>query len=80
MNKNPTTVKELIEILEAFPANLPVLVSGYESGYDCFCHPEVRDLVRKSENMYRDVEYQTPVKGEAPEFSALILERVNRDD
>ncbi len=41
----PRTVGDLIMILESLPQDLPILVSGYESGiepspqnYDPFCH------------------------------------------
>ncbi len=80
MNDKLTTVKELIEILKTFPEDLPVLVSGYKTGYEDFYHPFVCELVRKSENMSWDGEYQIPEKGEVAELSALILARMNRDD
>lgn len=80
MKEDITTVAQLIEILKTFPADLPVLVSGYESGYECFYHPQIRDLVHKSENTYYDGEFQLPEKGESPQFSAVILERMLRDD
>jgi len=80
MRNNLLTVNEFIEILKSFPADLPVFVSGYESGYECFYHPEIRDLVHKSENTYYDGEYQMPEKGESPELSAVVLERMLRDD
>jgi hypothetical protein len=80
MTNKPTTVKELIEILQTFPGELPVLVSGYETGYECFYSPYVIDLVRHPDNMYWDGEYQQPGDGEAAELSAIILGRINRDD
>jgi hypothetical protein len=80
MKNDPVTVKELMEILKTFPEDLPVLVSGYESGYEYFYQPEIRELVKKRENMHWDGEYQVPEQGEAAELSALVLERVNRDD
>jgi len=80
MNDSLVTVEELIDILKSFPANLPVLVSGYESGYERFHNPHVRDLVHKPESRYYDGEYQFPEAGESPDFSALVIERVHRDD
>jgi hypothetical protein len=80
MKEDITTVAELIEILKTFPGDLPVLVTGYESGYECFYHPEIQEVVHKSENMYWDGEFQIPEKGEVPEFSAVILERMVRSD
>lgn len=35
------TVGDLKRILEEFPNDMPVLVSGYESGYENFTHPYV---------------------------------------
>ena len=73
-------VKDLINILETFPADLPVLISGFKTGYDCFYLPQLCNLVHKPENMYIDGEYQIPEEGETPDLSALILERSQRDD
>ena len=80
MNNPLVTVKEIIDILKSFPDDLPVLVSGYESGYERFHHPEVRKLVHKPENMYYDGEYQLPETDESPALAALVIERVHRDD
>jgi len=80
MTNKPTTVQELIDILKTFPPDMPVLVSGYETGYECFYDPYVADLVHQPDNMYFDGEYQHPSEGEIPELTALILGRMNRDD
>jgi hypothetical protein len=80
MSDTITTVAQLIEILKTFPADLPVLVSGYESGYECFYHPEILKLVKRPENMYYDGEYQIAATGESPDLSAVVLTRVLRDD
>ena len=80
MTSKPTSVKELIEILQTFPGDLPVLVSGYETGYERFYAPYVVDLVHHPDNMYWDGEYQHPGEGEVVELSAIILGRMNRDD
>ncbi|TVQ28295.1 MAG: hypothetical protein EA383_00810 [Spirochaetaceae bacterium] len=37
-------------------------------------------LVRKPENTYYDGEYQLPERNESPDLSALVIERVYRDD
>lgn len=74
------TVKELIKILKSFPEDSPVLVSGYESGYECFNYPEFRNLVYKPENIFRDGEFQVPQSGETSELIAVVLERMRRDD
>ena len=74
------TVAQLIEILKAMPQNLPVLVSGYNSGYENFNPPRVVGLTHKTENMYRDGEFQPPEKGETAEIQAVVLDRAMRDD
>lgn len=34
MSKPPQTVAELIELLQQYPVDMPVLVEGYETGFD----------------------------------------------
>ena len=80
MNNHAFTVQELVEILKTFPADMPVLVSGYETGYECFYQPFVAGVVHNPENMHWDGEYQLPETGEPTALSALILERLRRDD
>lgn len=80
MTSKLTTVKELIEILQTYPADLPVLVKGIKTGFECFYAPYVVELVHQPDNMYWYSEYQQPCKGEEAELSALILERMNQDD
>ena len=80
MTNKPRTVKELIDILQTYPADLPVLVKGIKTGYECFYDPYVVELVHQPDNMYWYGEYQQPGMGEKAELSALILERMNRDD
>lgn len=74
------TVRELIERLKAFPSDLPVLVSGYESGYDNFYEPFVGHIVHAPENMYFDGEYQNPDNNGEEVVEAVLLVRVMRDD
>ena len=82
-----TTVKELIGILKKMPQNAPVLVSGYESGFDHFSHPTIQKVEHFPENMYFDGEYQyaenLPVRGTQTGekgVEAVILKRIFRDD
>lgn len=79
-NTIPYTVKDLIASLNKFPQDLPVLVSGYESGFECFYEPEILDLVYKQDTMYYDGEYQLPSEGEISDVSAVVLQRIMRDD
>lgn len=80
MTFEPFTVKKLIEILQTFPADTPVLVSGYKNGFDSFYHPELLDLVHQNENTYLDGEYQIAKKNEKPNLAAVVLQRIHRDD
>jgi len=82
-----TTVKELIAILKAMPQDAPVLVSGYESGYENFYHPILKKVAHLPESMYYDGEYQIaenlPVSGTQTgdkSMEAVVLQRILRDD
>jgi len=79
-NTMPYTVKDLIAILTKFPQDLPVLVSGYESGFECFYEPEILDLVYNNDTMYYDGEYQLSSEGEITDVTAVVLQRIMRDD
>ena len=68
------TVKELIEILKTMPQDAPVLVSGYESGYENFYHPMLKKVEHFPENMYYDGAYQLAENDNGME--AVILQRV----
>lgn len=74
------TVARLIDVLQALPGNLPVLVSGYESGYENFYQPEITELKQVPENMYYDGEFQAAEMDDADTFEAVVLRRVLRDD
>lgn len=78
MNKNiyNFTVGELIKILEQYPKDMPVVVSGYENGYENFYHPFVKKVKHLPENPYWDGEFQIDENG----TEVLLLEREVRDD
>ncbi len=80
MPKTNFTVAELIEALQKLPQELPVLVTGYESGYEDFYTPAVMSLSHQLENTYYDGAFQIPEGGENNLISAVILEREVRDD
>ncbi len=75
---NITTVKELITILKTLPENTPVLISGYESGYENFYHPMLKKVAHFPENMYFEGEYQLAENDKGME--AVILQRFERTD
>ena len=70
------TVGELIKVLNEYPKDVPVIVSGYESGYENFYLPIVQKVRRIPENMYWDGEFQIDENG----IEALVLEREVRND
>lgn len=73
----PRTVRELIEILALLPQDLPVLVSGYESGYENFHEPTVTRLTHLPDNPYYDGEYQIAGKDDREWIEGVVFTRVN---
>jgi hypothetical protein len=74
------TVGQLAEVLKTLPPDLPVLVSGYESGYENFYQPTVVKMKHEPENPYFDGEFLAAQKGDKETFDAVVLARVVRDD
>jgi hypothetical protein len=77
---NPTkslTVGDLIRILEALPQDIPIFVSGYESGYENFQEPKVVRLAHRPNNPFYDGEYQIAGKDERKWIDGVVLTRVN---
>lgn len=70
------TVGELIKILKEYPDSLPVVVNGYEDGYENFFHPFVNKVKHEPENMYNYGQFQLDKNG----TEVLILEREMRYD
>jgi hypothetical protein len=78
MNKNPYsfTVGELIKILQQYPDDMPVVVSGYENGYENFHQPTVKKVIHLPENSFWDGQFQLDDNG----TEVLLLEREVRND
>jgi hypothetical protein len=74
------TVGQLAEVLKILPPDLPVLVSGYEGGYENFYRPTVVKMKHEPENPYYDGEFQTAQEGDKNAFDAVVLARVVRND
>jgi len=70
------TVGELIEILNQQPKDMPVVVSGYENGYENFYQPEVKKVKHLPDNPYYDGQFQIDDNG----IEVFILEREVRND
>jgi len=82
-NQNKTfhfTVGELVDILQTLPQDLPVLTSGYESGFENFYPPKIVALKHQPENKYYEGEFQEADEKDKNIFQAVILQRLWRDD
>ena len=83
VKKNDTiyfTTEQLIEALKKFPSDMPVLVSGYESGYENFFEPFSKKVKHVPENPYYDGEFQDSEEENGKVIEAVVLQRVVRDD
>jgi hypothetical protein len=74
------TVKELMEIFATLPPDLPVVTTGYETGYENFYQPSVKRLRHEPENTYYDGQFQDAEEKDTETFEAVIIERERRDD
>ena len=81
MNKEDNiTLKELIQILKKFPEDLPVLVDGYESGFEHFYSPNIQKLKYEPENRHFDGEYQRIDNKHEKSIDGVVLQRMLRND
>jgi len=81
MNKvDLITVEELCLILQDLPPDLPVLVSGYENGYEHFHTPYIKTVEYHPDNPYYDGEYQDAESEAKETIEALVLQRMHRSD
>jgi hypothetical protein len=74
------TVQELIDALERFPRNMPVLADGYESGYEEALLPEIIRVKREPENMYYEGEYQSAEASDEAAIEVVAVFRNRRYD
>ncbi len=74
------TVGQLIEVLKSLPQDLPVLTSGYESGFENFYQPCIIKVKHEPENPYYEGEFQAAEEGDDRTFEAVVLKRVVRDE
>ena len=73
----PQTVGDLIKVLESLPQDMPILVSGYESGFESFTEPYVARLIHIPDNPYYDGEYQLAGKDDQDWIEGVVLTRIN---
>jgi hypothetical protein len=74
------TVGQLAAFLQTLPQDLPVLTSGYESGFENFYNPEIVELKHEPENPYYEGEFQVADLKDENTFKAVVLHRVLRND
>lgn len=65
------TIEDLIARLEALPPEAPVLVEGYETGFDDIVDLTFEQVVRYRHAQEWDGEYQAPDRFSNPETGVL---------
>lgn len=73
-----TTVGELIKALAQYPADMPVLVTGYESGYDTIATIHKTNVAMTLEDVMGAYESIDKIRNEetyTEPFEALIIDR-----
>ena len=71
------TVAELISALQALPQDLPVLVSGYETGFENPLPVAVMTVTHEPSRPYYDGEFQR--SEEETGIKAIVLRRTVRE-
>lgn len=79
-DKYSCSVGQLQEILKAFPADMPVLVSGYEGGYEHFYPPKIIKMKHVPGQPSWDGEFDKVQEEDRDGFDAVVVERVVRDE
>jgi hypothetical protein len=74
------TVGQLIDFLKSLPQDLPVLTSGYESGFENYYQPDIIKVKHEPENEYYEGEFQVAEDGDEETFEAVVIKRVVRDE
>ncbi len=74
------TVGQLIEVLKSLPQDLPVLTSGYESGFENIYEPCIIKVKHEPENPYYEGEFQVAEDGDKETFDVVVIRRVVRDE
>lgn len=74
------TVATLIEALKKFPQDAPIVVSGYESGYENIQSAKFLKVQQKRDNKYWDGEFQEVTQEDSDTLNAVVLNRRVRSD
>ncbi|MEI9479140.1 MAG: hypothetical protein WCO26_21560 [Deltaproteobacteria bacterium] len=73
------TVKELIEQLKQFPSKAPVLIPGYEDGWDEVFRIELKNVTRNPKARWYNGTWEEASK-KASDFSeAVLIHRIGKD-
>lgn len=74
------TVAELIKALQQFPQDMPIVVSGYESGFENILPPKMERLEQNPKNKYWDGEFQETDQSLGGQvIEAVVLSRAGRN-
>lgn len=73
--KKMMTAGELLACLREFPDDMPVLVEGYETGWDSIADIRAASVVRELDPDDWDGEYQLVERDQAGQAVALIVGR-----
>jgi len=68
------TVKELIDKLQQFPAGTPIVVDGYENGYDSATDVSIIRVSRQVQAKWYDGEFDKSDEGDA----AILISSAHR--
>lgn len=77
MVEETVTVAELIQALEGFPPDMPVLVHGYERGYVAPLAPVIRSMRANVGTEWYDGPHEEADSDEPADFQAVLLRRPN---
>ena len=76
----PTTVQDLMRILSRYPADLRVVVEGYEGGIDDLEPSDIRQIVLDKNTDWWNGRHEATSRGENGTVQASLLGRPHRDD
>lgn len=69
------TVGQLIATLKEFPEDMPIVVTGYEDGYENILPPKKADLKYRPDAPYWSGPFEHAEPNDKNTFTAIIIER-----
>ncbi|MEI9478441.1 MAG: hypothetical protein WCO26_17965 [Deltaproteobacteria bacterium] len=73
------TVKELIELLKQFPSEAPVLIPGYEDGWDEVLRIELTNVTRNSKARWYNGTWEEASRKASDSSEAVLIHRIGKD-